>query len=219
MGRNQTTDVETAGGKQGSGLEVQGGGGGTVVAPYFPVAEPTVGKVESYGGNEVVYGTPIDATTTTDIHGIPKVQMVQNTVEIPWSTGLFSCHQHWKNALVTVFLPCVTFGQIAEIVDEGETSSAMAGFLCCLTLNMPWFGKMKGCKYRKKLREKYNLEKPIGDSVSHIFCPCCALCQEFRELKNRGLDPSLGWKASLAAQQQNQEKFTIPPKNQNMFKY
>lgn len=52
-----------------------------------------------------------------------------------------------------------------------------------------------GSKYRAKLRKKYGLvEAPYEDVVSHIFCPCCSLCQEFRELKNRGLDPALGKK-------------------------
>ncbi|KAI3996014.1 hypothetical protein MKX01_037511 [Papaver californicum] len=135
-------------------------------------------------------------------------------VEMPWSTGLFSCHENLKNALLTAMFPCVTFGQIAEIVDEGETNSATAGFICCMTANVPCWGKLKGCKYRAKLRRKCNLvEEPLKDSLSHVLCPLCSLCQEFRELENRGLDPSLGWKeASLAAQTK------ISPVNQTMFK-
>ena len=50
-----------------------------------------------------------------------------------------------------------------------------------------------GSKYRTKLRKKYDLvEAPHTDVISHIFCPCCSLCQEFRELKIRELDPALG---------------------------
>ncbi|KAF9615614.1 hypothetical protein IFM89_024710 [Coptis chinensis] len=50
-----------------------------------------------------------------------------------------------------------------------------------------------GSKYRRKLRKKYNLvEAPFGDCFSHLFCPCCSLCQEFRELQSRGDDPNLG---------------------------
>lgn len=50
-----------------------------------------------------------------------------------------------------------------------------------------------GSKYRAKLRRKYNLvEAPYEDVISHIFCPCCSLSQEYRELKIRGLDPALG---------------------------
>lgn len=50
-----------------------------------------------------------------------------------------------------------------------------------------------GAQYRHQLRTKYNLvQAPAEDWVLHLFCPCCALCQEYRELQNRGIDPSLG---------------------------
>uniref|UniRef100_M0ZRJ7 Cytochrome c-type biogenesis protein cycL n=1 Tax=Solanum tuberosum TaxID=4113 RepID=M0ZRJ7_SOLTU len=55
-----------------------------------------------------------------------------------------------------------------------------------------------GSKYRTKLRQRYNLvEAPYSDVVAHIFCPFCSLCQEFRELRIRGLDPALGMKLSF----------------------
>ncbi|MBA0588259.1 hypothetical protein Gorai_001371 [Gossypium raimondii] len=38
-----------------------------------------------------------------------------------WKTGLFDCMDDPINALITVCFPCVTFGQVAEIVDEGRT--------------------------------------------------------------------------------------------------
>ncbi|GMN37196.1 hypothetical protein TIFTF001_006628 [Ficus carica] len=41
----------------------------------------------------------------------------------PWSTGLFDCHENQTNAVMTAFLPCVTFGQIAEVLDGGEMGS------------------------------------------------------------------------------------------------
>lgn len=49
------------------------------------------------------------------------------------------------------------------------------------------------CTYRTKLRSQYGLmESPAPDWVIHCFCECCALCQEYRELHHRGLDPSIG---------------------------
>lgn len=62
-------------------------------------------------------------------------------------------------------------------------------------LMMPAFCSqwIMGSKYRTQLRQGYNLvEAPYSDIISHIFCPYCSLCQEFRELRNRGLDPALG---------------------------
>nr|KYP54232.1 Uncharacterized protein At1g14870 family [Cajanus cajan] len=79
-----------------------------------------------------------------------------------------------------------------------------------------------GSKYRTKLRKRYNLvEAPYTDIVSHVFCPCCSLCQEFRELKFRGLDPALGWNGILAkqhAKQQSDQTLKNPPSNQVMSK-
>ncbi|EXB74526.1 hypothetical protein L484_026223 [Morus notabilis] len=76
--------------------------------------------------------------------------------------------------------------------------------------------------YRTKLRRKFGLvEAPYTDVVSHIFCPLCSLCQEFRELKIRGLDPALGWKGILAQQRGEGEHFQdetleLPPQIQAM---
>ncbi|KAK6925233.1 PLAC8 motif-containing protein [Dillenia turbinata] len=49
------------------------------------------------------------------------------------------------------------------------------------------------CTYRSKLRSKYGLiESPAPDWVVHCLFEWCALCQEYRELQARGLDPSIG---------------------------
>ncbi|KAF9615611.1 hypothetical protein IFM89_024707 [Coptis chinensis] len=79
-----------------------------------------------------------------------------------------------------------------------------------------------GSKYRAKLRKKFNLvEAPYGDCFSHVFCSCCSLCQEFRELQSRGLDPNLGWNELLAQQAMQQgypDQVQQPPHNQTMSK-
>ncbi|KAF9614215.1 hypothetical protein IFM89_016008 [Coptis chinensis] len=79
-----------------------------------------------------------------------------------------------------------------------------------------------GSKYRAKLRKKFNLvEAPYGDCFSHVFCSCCSLCQEFRELQSRGLDPNLGWNelfAQQAMQQGYPDQVQHPPHNQTMSK-
>ncbi|KAF7134866.1 hypothetical protein RHSIM_Rhsim08G0224500 [Rhododendron simsii] len=125
-------------------------------------------------------------------------------------------------AIVTACLPCITFGQIAEIVDAGEMTCPLGAFIYMLMMPPLCSQWIMGSKYRAKLRKKYGLvEAPYEDVVSHIFCPCCSLCQEFRELKNRGLDPALGWNGVLAQQQggkyQDQE-FPSPPSKQTMYK-
>lgn len=38
----------------------------------------------------------------------------------PWSTGLCHCFDDPANCLITCICPCITFGQIAEIVNKGS---------------------------------------------------------------------------------------------------
>ncbi|KAH7511526.1 hypothetical protein FEM48_ZijujUnG0005800 [Ziziphus jujuba var. spinosa] len=133
--------------------------------------------------------------------GIPVP--VQNHVPTEkWSSELFDCMDDPVNAVITACFPCITFGQIAEIVDNGSTRVP-----CIMS-----------CTYRTKLRSRYGLlETPAPDWVTHFICECCALCQEYRELKHRGLDPSIGWQANMAlAQGQQQQAYTVPPINQRM---
>ncbi|KAK1354182.1 hypothetical protein POM88_047438 [Heracleum sosnowskyi] len=50
----------------------------------------------------------------------------------PWSTGLFDCQLDQTNAIMTTVFPCLTFGQIAEVLDEGETTCATGSFIYML---------------------------------------------------------------------------------------
>ncbi|KAL3501925.1 hypothetical protein ACH5RR_036374, partial [Cinchona calisaya] len=38
-----------------------------------------------------------------------------------WSTGLCDCFSDVPNCCLTFWCPCITFGQLAEIVDKGST--------------------------------------------------------------------------------------------------
>ncbi|XP_024022552.1 protein PLANT CADMIUM RESISTANCE 8 [Morus notabilis] len=138
----------------------------------------------------------------------------------PWSTGLFDCHENQTNAVMTAFFPCVTFGQIAEVLDGGEMACHLGSFIYLLMMPALCSQWIMGSKYRTKLRKKYGLvEAPYTDVISHVFCSCCSLCQEFRELKIRGLDPALGWNGILAQQQARQyqgETQDVPPPAQAM---
>ncbi|KAI9128719.1 hypothetical protein K1719_000202 [Acacia pycnantha] len=64
-------------------------------------------------------------------------------------------------------------------------------------------------KYRGKLRGLFNLpEDPYNDFCVHCLFGSCAICQEYRELKNRGHDPFLGWSGN----EQNMNKaIQVPP--------
>ncbi|KAJ7524831.1 hypothetical protein O6H91_17G024000 [Diphasiastrum complanatum] len=92
---------------------------------------------------------------------------------------------------LTCWLPCVAFGQIAQKVDDDQSSCFVNGLIyavawavgapCCYS-----------CLYRHKMRAKFQLpEDPCNDFCTHCCCELLALCQEYRELQNRGIDPTL----------------------------
>ncbi|KAK6125005.1 hypothetical protein DH2020_041279 [Rehmannia glutinosa] len=145
----------------------------------------------------------------------------------PWNSGLFDCHIDPTNAVMTSIFPCVTFGQIAEVLDA--TEPAQGSQLTCPFGSFIYLLMMGACsqciigsKYRTRLRNRYGLvEAPYQDGMSHLFCPCCSLCQEYRELKSRQLDPALGWKGIVAQQQAMQYgnmQINQPPQPQAMSK-
>ncbi|KAA3466039.1 protein PLANT CADMIUM RESISTANCE 2-like [Gossypium australe] len=54
-------------------------------------------------------------------------------------------------------------------------------------------------------------EKPCNDCCLHFCCECCALCQEHRDLTNRGFQMSLGWNGKIARQQNQGSQMTAVP--------
>ncbi|CAI7923884.1 unnamed protein product, partial [Closterium sp. NIES-54] len=91
-----------------------------------------------------------------------------------------------------LWCPCIIVGRNAEIVTDGFTDSGTACCLWYLIEILVGMGCFYSCGFRSKLRQKYMLPaKPCGDCCVHTFCLLCAICQEYRELKNRGWEPKL----------------------------
>ncbi|XP_010269371.1 PREDICTED: protein PLANT CADMIUM RESISTANCE 2-like [Nelumbo nucifera] len=162
--------------------------GGPVPASGVPHTPPT----QAYAAGYIARNTPFKA---------PAVGM-------PWSTGLCHCCDDPANCVITCFCPCITFGQIAEIVNRGQTSCASRGAIYGL-LGFTGFACFYSCFYRSKLRGQYDLEEaPCVDCLVHFCCETCALCQEYRELKMRGYDMGIGWEANMGRQNRG---MTVPP--------
>ncbi|OIW15867.1 hypothetical protein TanjilG_04402 [Lupinus angustifolius] len=170
-------------------------------------------EIQNIEDQEIQQNEPVNSITPRY-----EADMIGN----PWNTGLFDCHENETNAAMTLFLPCLTFGQIAEVVDGGEQSCHVGSFIYLWMMAALCSHWVIGSNYRTKLRKRYNLvEAPYNDVISHIFCPCCSLCQEFRELQSRDHDPALGWNGILAkqhARQQDDQTLKKPPSNQVMSK-
>ncbi|XP_076888681.1 protein PLANT CADMIUM RESISTANCE 2-like [Bidens hawaiensis] len=115
-----------------------------------------------------------------------------------WSTGVCDCMDNVTNCCITLWCPCITFEQIAEIVDEGTTSCEVHAVLYTLVLLVTGCQCIYSCIYRSKMRKQYMLPgDPFCDCLLHLFCESCVLCQEYRELKNRGFDMWHGWHESM----------------------
>ncbi|ONK67268.1 uncharacterized protein A4U43_C06F18380 [Asparagus officinalis] len=130
----------------------------------------------------------------------PAMYPPSNGGPAQWSTGLCHCFDDLSNCLVTCFCPCITFGQIADIVDRGTRPCSSSGTAYGLLLGFTGLACLYSCVYRSKLRAQYDLEETHSDCLVHFCCEVCALCQEYRELKNRGFDMSIGWNANVDRQ-------------------
>ncbi|KAK6913491.1 hypothetical protein RJ641_023092 [Dillenia turbinata] len=75
------------------------------------------------------------------------------------------------------------------------------------------------CSYRTKLHSKFNLiEASASNRIIHTFCDYYALCQEYRELHNRGSEPAIGRHRNMARfqNQQQMQVGMVPLTNQTM---
>ncbi|PWA52276.1 cell number regulator 10 [Artemisia annua] len=151
---------------------------------------------------QAAYGQPPMAQYAT---GVPQPPMVSY---VKWSSGLCGCTDDVSNCCMTCWCPCITFGQIAEIVDEGATCSSCAVHGTLYTLLLLLTGRCQAiysCTVRSKMRQQYRLaDEPCNDCIVHCCCEPCALCQEYRELNNRGFNMSRGWEGNMGMARQNQ---------------
>ncbi|KAJ7954296.1 Plant cadmium resistance 2 [Quillaja saponaria] len=118
--------------------------------------------------------------------------------QIGWSTGLLDCCSDIETCCLGIWCPCVMFGRNAEIIDRGTSSCCAQGTIVYLLDMFTYLGCCYTCTYRKKLRKQYGLdEDPCGDCLVHCFCGKCALCQEYRELRNHGFDMTIRWEGNV----------------------
>ncbi|KAK6137003.1 hypothetical protein DH2020_029255 [Rehmannia glutinosa] len=135
--------------------------------------------------------------------GVPAPQRIINGPG-QWSSGICACFDDMQSCCVGLFCPCYLFAKNAEFLGSGTLmGSCMMHFIlwalvntfCCVVtegfmLGLPGcFVACYACGYRRTLRSNYNLEEaPCGDFITHFFCHLCALCQEYREIRERSRD-------------------------------
>ncbi|KAJ0492407.1 putative PLAC8 motif-containing protein [Helianthus annuus] len=135
-------------------------------------------------------------------YGQPPLQRYASDISSPritsWSSGLCDCCRDIPTCCLTFWCPCIIFGQIAEIVDKGNTSCGTHGAIYTIINLLTGCGCLYSCGNRTKMRRQYGLpEEPTNDCCVHFCCESCALCQEYRELQHRGFDMSIGWQGNM----------------------
>ncbi|XP_027069717.1 protein PLANT CADMIUM RESISTANCE 10-like [Coffea arabica] len=168
---------------------------GSYVPPsYIPLeqVERSDSEAEKDGDEVVDVGGPSETTKTqSESSGVPQ----------QWSSGICACCDDLQSCFIGLVCPCFLFGKNAEFLGSGTfMGSCMTHFilwglvntLCCfltdgVLLGLPGcFVSCYACGYRRTLRSKYNLqEAPCGDFITHFFCHLCAICQEYREIRER----------------------------------
>jgi len=96
-----------------------------------------------------------------------------------WAHGLMGCLDDCGTCLITLLVPCVTFGQNAEA--SGVVDSCFIGALLFL---IPLVDLICWIQVRGAIREQHGIEGSlVGDLLSILCCGFCALVQEAQQVK------------------------------------
>ncbi|PPS06883.1 hypothetical protein GOBAR_AA13766 [Gossypium barbadense] len=79
-------------------------------------------EATKFGQDAATTGIPVSSSNAyyTDTSQNTNTRP-QTKTRVRWSSGLCDCFSDWRNCCITCWCPCVTFGQIAEIVDKGSS--------------------------------------------------------------------------------------------------
>jgi Cys-rich protein (TIGR01571 family) len=105
----------------------------------------------------------------------------------PWDTGLCGCFEDCGSLCMSWCFPCVQYGLNSEKINPNSScfvncclySICMSIGCCCI---------LHGQK-RAELRRKYNLMSDCDDCCVTMWCSCCALAQEARQLEKMANAP------------------------------
>ncbi|ELR16612.1 DUF614 family protein [Acanthamoeba castellanii str. Neff] len=98
-----------------------------------------------------------------------------------WETGLCECFSDFPTCLSAYFCGCFDVAYHYAAAEDRECGVvdgllAYCFFPCC------------ACIARGKIREKYNISGSfLGDVLAVWCCGCCAVSQQSRELKHKGV--------------------------------
>ena len=142
----------------------------------------------------IVQFTPIgQVQSTAQVQPVAQVQpqfpseiivrLVKKQQE--FSSSICDCCEDIQKCLHGCLCPCWMFGKNVEMISGGRVSCCEACLKYCFCC-----GPLSHSAHRRKLRLKYDLDaEPCNDFCVVCLCPCCALCQEAREIEYQVTKP------------------------------
>ena len=105
----------------------------------------------------------------------PTINVKLITQNQEFSSGICDCCVDVSGCIFGCLCPCWLFGKNVQNLSNRSCCSHCLCYICC--------GPCNHSPYRRMLRIKYNLDaEPCNDCCVALVCPCCALCQEAREI-------------------------------------
>jgi len=122
---------------------------------------------------------------TREWHGKLCNYSIKDIIHFCCIESLFGCFDDCETCLCGYFcVPCL-FGQNAEKIDNSNCCLMCCAYTILASCYLCW---VPHYIKRGDLRQKYDLrEDPCHDCPVTVCCGPCALCQEARFLKRRGI--------------------------------
>ncbi|XP_073157810.1 cell number regulator 6-like [Henckelia pumila] len=145
--------------------------------------------------------------------GQPLPQSYTPPADEDWTTGIFGCAEDNDSCMTGMFCPCVLFGRnVASMNDDFSQQSACVGHVICVEGGITLAAITAACSGidpdtvclltegllfawwvcgiytgmgRQLLQRKYHLkDSPCDPCLVHCCLHWCAICQEYREMRN-----------------------------------
>ena len=109
--------------------------------------------------------------------------MVSNPV---WTSGICDCFSDMSTCCLSCWCPCIQYGKNVEALTKQTCAGPCTTFFC---LQIMCFGSswLVSHQTRVDLRAKFGIDgNCCADCCCHLWCRCCAIAQEAREIQKRG---------------------------------
>ncbi|KAF6839683.1 PLAC8 family protein [Colletotrichum musicola] len=106
-----------------------------------------------------------------------------------WDSSLMDCCSPCGTCVMAACLSCIVFGKTSERMNNpGQSSYSGLNSDCCIFTGLGFMGLswIYIAIKRTGIREQFGIEgSQVGDWCTAIWCPCCAVLQQDKEVVSR----------------------------------